>query len=50
MILACTCENKFQDKTFGKNMRVFNARKKGEKSAQLYRCTVCNKERGEYGA
>lgn len=32
--------SKFQDKEYGKNMRVFN-KMKTEKATGAYRCTVC---------
>jgi len=35
-ILKCTCEHEFQDKVYGKGMRVHNINKKGEAA-----CTVC---------
>lgn len=37
MILKCTCKHKFQDKKYGKGMRVFNALVKDNE----YKCTVC---------
>ena len=36
--LKCTCKNSFQDKRYGKNVRVMN---KVEKQANAYRCTSC---------
>lgn len=36
-ILKCTCKHEFQDKTYGKDMRVHNRTKDGKA-----RCTVCN--------
>jgi len=47
MILYCSCKHKFQDKTYGKGKRLMNAMfaKKGD--VQMYRCTVCGKERGK---
>lgn len=42
IIQRCTCINEYQDKRYGKNMRVKNnCLKQGSKSA---RCTVCNHE------
>lgn len=38
-ILPCICKHKFQDKRYGKGMRVHNKKVKG------YRCTVCRKEK-----
>ena len=41
-ILYCTCENEFQDVTYGKKRRVFN---KTEKTpGEVYRCSVCTRE------
>jgi hypothetical protein len=41
MIAKCTCEHPFQDKMYGRNMRVFN-----ENTSGKCRCTVCGKEFG----
>jgi len=40
-IFNCTCENEFQDKTYGPGRRVAN---QGNDSGnrEVYRCTVCN--------
>lgn len=38
MIIKCKCENAFQDKKYGKKMRVQNKTNDENK----YRCTVCN--------
>lgn len=46
MILKCSCKNEYQDKYYGKNMRVFNMMHKADSEAnQKYRCSVCGKER-----
>lgn len=37
-IKRCYCENEFQDKKYGKKMRVCNETTNG------YRCTVCGKD------
>jgi len=37
MIMKCDCENKFQDETYGKGMRVFTVGMKKNS------CTVCGK-------
>lgn len=44
--LKCTCQHEWQDKTYGKGMRVCNptAKKSGDKV--IYRCTVCKREQG----
>jgi len=41
-ILPCTCNNLFQDKEYGKGMRVHNKQMK-DKGYLGYRCTVCGK-------
>jgi len=39
-IKKCSCENKWQDKKYGKGMRVCNETAGGS-GAKQYRCTVC---------
>ena len=39
VIKQCTCTHEFQDKTYGKRMRVCN-----ETKGSRARCTVCGKE------
>ena len=42
--VACKCQHKFQDDTYGKGVRVANtlAKKQGDKSDAIdVRCTVC---------
>lgn len=41
-IISCNCENKFQDDTYGKKMRVHNS---CGKTSENYKCTVCNNEK-----
>ena len=41
VIKDCSCEHKYQDETYGKNKRVHNECKGGNK----YRCTVCKAEK-----
>jgi hypothetical protein len=36
-VIQCSCEHEFQDRRFGKNMRLMNA----IKPDKGYRCTVC---------
>lgn len=36
-ILKCSCKHEFQDRTYGKGMRVFNETKIKDR----FRCTVC---------
>ena len=49
MIKPCTCKHEYQDKRYGKNMRVHNIAVSKVKGGVAYRCTVCNKtkEKGE---
>lgn len=43
-IKKCTCTHTFQDKKYGRKLRVHNkAVKKG--SSDVYRCTVCGNEK-----
>ena len=39
-----SCTNAFQDKTYGKGMRVMNDVKNDNRSLETLRCTVCNSE------
>lgn len=41
MILRCNCTNPYQDKTYGKGLRVANLTSKGNDATPSYRCTVC---------
>lgn len=43
MILPCTCKHNFQDKQYGKKMRVHNYAAKANGGVGGYRCTVCLK-------
>ena len=43
-ILMCSCKHEFQDKTYGKGMRVHNSFKPKETGRAHYRCTVCRHE------
>jgi hypothetical protein len=45
MILACTCENSYQDKLYGRGQRVMNQMKHEANQPINYRCTVCLKIR-----
>jgi len=40
-IVKCKCENKFQDKRYGEQMRVANRTQKGDGVSTVARCTVC---------
>lgn len=42
-ILQCNCKNEFQDKTYGKGMRLMNSIGPDDKPTG-YRCTVCGRE------
>jgi hypothetical protein len=42
-ILVCNCDNKFQDKKYGKKRRVMNPLGPGK--INEFRCTVCGKTR-----
>lgn len=44
-IIKCTCTHEFQDKTYGKSMRVMNPTGKFGKGGKdgTHRCTVCKK-------
>lgn len=43
-IMKCTCAHEYQDRVYGKSMRLFNPIGKSQDSG--YRCTVCGKEIG----
>lgn len=45
MIKPCTCKDEFQDKTYGKGMRVFNYNVNSKEKTVVARCTVCNTKR-----
>ena len=42
MILLCKCVNEFQDKKYGKGMRVHTPK---NKEINKYKCTVCGNEK-----
>ena len=44
-VMQCSCTSDFQDKEYGKNMRLFNSMGKDDKGG--WRCTVCGKEANE---
>lgn len=45
-ILKCTCQNTWQDKEYGRSMRVMNKTQKGNSTdSATYRCTVCGSEK-----
>ena len=43
--LTCTCESKFQDKLYGKGVRIHNSAINVGSKVEKYRCTVCGGER-----
>jgi len=44
MLLKCDCKSEYQDKAYGKGMRVHNLMAKSPTTEQMARCTVCCKE------
>ena len=44
-VLKCTCSHNYQDKRYGKNMRVHNQTDKDH--GNVWRCTVCKQERSQ---
>ena len=40
-VMICTCESAYQDKIYGKMMRLFNVMKKDG----MYRCSICGREK-----
>ena len=44
-VKKCTCKNAYQDKKYGKGMRVMNKLYKGKSGDSKHRCTVCNSEK-----
>ena len=42
MILPCNCESPYQDKLYGKGMRVQNPEARKQNMPQTYTCTVCS--------
>lgn len=46
MIISCSCVNEYQDKVYGKGLRVHNPRAKTKsQTQQTFRCTVCKAEK-----
>ena len=39
-VMRCTCESEFQDKEYGKGMRLFNLRDDKKHAGEAF-CTVC---------
>ncbi len=45
-IKKCNCKSLFQDRKYGKDLRIMNPlSNKGKSGTQAYRCTVCNTEK-----
>lgn len=42
--IKCTCTHEYQDKTYGKGIRVANVKRGNEKSKGGAYCTVCGRE------
>ena len=42
-VLECVCGSSYQDKRYGKDMRLHNP--KASTNGTLWRCTVCGRER-----
>ena len=40
----CDCSHEYQDKIYGKGMRVFNNAPSKGSNPKRYRCTVCKKD------
>lgn len=40
----CSCKNEWQDKQYGKQIRVMNKTTGRSGDRYIYRCTVCGKE------
>lgn len=45
-IMACSCDHKFQDETYGRGKRVFNEM---DEKKDYWRCTVCKTETFQKG-
>lgn len=41
--VLCSCENEFQDKRYGKGVRIANTTAKQDGTSTEVRCTVCGK-------
>lgn len=44
-VMKCSCEHQGQDRMYGKGNRLFNVTIKGKQGPEVYRCTICGKER-----
>lgn len=43
-VAKCNCNHEFQDKIYGKGMRVMNNAPSKNAKPNRYRCTVCKRE------
>ncbi len=46
-ILPCSCDHAYQDRIYGIGKRVHSRMKQSDKSSNMYRCTVCTKEKSK---
>jgi len=44
-VLTCTCQHEYQDKKYGKGMRVHNKAAGNKGTEKKWRCTVCGATR-----
>ncbi|MFH1480768.1 MAG: hypothetical protein ABIG67_05845 [Pseudomonadota bacterium] len=44
-VMQCRCEHEYQDRVYGKGMRLFNNAPAKGAHPNRYRCTVCGQER-----
>lgn len=47
MVKQCNCKHNFQDKEYGKGMRVHNETKKKPTALGGWKCTVCGSIKGK---
>lgn len=45
LLKPCTCESNYQDKHYGKMLRLHNEAKSKTPGQPMWRCTVCGKEK-----
>jgi len=45
MLKRCTCDHKYQDKRYGRKIRVFNKTSAKQGDHYVYRCTICGNEK-----
>ena len=44
IVRQCSCESEYQDKMYGKRMRVWNHAPMKRSRPKRYRCTICGRE------